>query len=571
MIYLLFRRLRLPLLVLVIVYAISVLGFVLIPGQDNEGNVWRMSFFHAFYFVSFMGSTIGFGEIPYEFTDQQRFWALFAIYGTVIAWLYGIGTTLNVLGDPVFKRLMTENSFARRVKRLSEPFYIICGYGDTGSLLTRRLAAEGIRVVILDQNPDTTTELETTEFRQQPYGLIADASRLRSLRLAGLESPLCQGVIALTDHDQTNLTIAAAVHLINPRIRLIAKAESQEAELNIASFGKNITVNPFRLFAEDMQYLIHRRGMYTLLSWLTGIPDERLAEPKFPQQGAWILCGYDNFGRSIHEKLNEQTTLTVITPKEEDLIYLENSVKGVGVRADALEAANIRSACGIIAGTANDADNLSIILTAREITKTRKNPLYVIARQNQRFHSSIFDEAEIDFILQRGDRVARRIFALLRSPLVSEFLNHACSHNDDWALRVVSRLAGVLDDAVPHLWEFTLNDCEAKAITKQLNRHRSIKLQDIMRSPRDRHQTLGCLPLLLIRDTHPYLMPNAEQRLKPYDRLLFCGNAQAKHAQPWLMQDDAVLHYILTGQENNRSYIGRWLSQYWENRQARKS
>ncbi|HHC75096.1 MAG TPA: potassium transporter TrkA, partial [Thiothrix sp.] len=117
MIYLLFRRLRLPLLVLVIVYAISVLGFVLIPGQDNEGNVWRMSFFHAFYFVSFMGSTIGFGEIPYEFTDQQRFWALFAIYGTVIAWLYGIGTTLNVLGDPVFKRLMTENSFARRVKR----------------------------------------------------------------------------------------------------------------------------------------------------------------------------------------------------------------------------------------------------------------------------------------------------------------------------------------------------------------------------------------------------------------------------------------------------------------------
>ena len=58
--YLLLRRLRLPLLVLVGVYAISILGFVLIPGQDNHGNVWDMSFFHAFYFVSFMGSTIGF-------------------------------------------------------------------------------------------------------------------------------------------------------------------------------------------------------------------------------------------------------------------------------------------------------------------------------------------------------------------------------------------------------------------------------------------------------------------------------------------------------------------------------
>lgn len=565
MIYLLFRRLRLPLLVLVGVYAISVLGFVLIPGQDNDGNVWQMSFFHAFYFVSFMGSTIGFGEIPYEFTDQQRFWALFAIYGTVITWLYGIGTTLGVLQDPVFRRLMVENSFARRIKRQGDPFYIICGYGDTGALLTRRLADEGICVVILDQNADTINELEITEFRMQPYGLLADASRLRYLRMAGIESPLCKGVIALTDNDQTNLTIATAVHLINPRTRLIAKADSQEAELNIASFGKNITVNPFRLFAEDMHYLIHRQGMYTLLNWLTGIPDEPLPEPRFPQKGAWILCGYDNFGKHIHKTLHEQTHLTVITPEEENLIYLEHGVKGVGVRAEALKEASIRSACGIIAGTENDANNLSIILTAREITKARKENLYVVARQNQRFHSPIFDAADIDLVLQRGDSVARRIFALLRSPLISDFLHHARSHNDDWALRVVSRMVGVLDDAVPHLWEFTINENEANAIVKLLQRKRQIKLQDIMCSPRNRSEQLSCLPLILMRDKRPYLMPDIEQRLKPQDRLLFCGNAHAKHAQPWLMQDDAVLHYILTGQENNRSYVWRWLTKRWHN------
>ena len=88
LLYILLRRLRLPLTILIGVYAVSVLGFVLIPGVDDQGQIWRMDFFHAFYFVSFMGSTIGFGEIPYPFTGAQRMWTLVCIYATVIAWLY---------------------------------------------------------------------------------------------------------------------------------------------------------------------------------------------------------------------------------------------------------------------------------------------------------------------------------------------------------------------------------------------------------------------------------------------------------------------------------------------------
>ena len=64
LVYLLLRRMRLPLIVVVLAYAISIIGLVLIPGVDDQGKPWDMTFFHAFYFVSFMGSTIGFGEIP---------------------------------------------------------------------------------------------------------------------------------------------------------------------------------------------------------------------------------------------------------------------------------------------------------------------------------------------------------------------------------------------------------------------------------------------------------------------------------------------------------------------------
>jgi voltage-gated potassium channel len=63
--FLFLRRMRAPLLLLMLAYSISITGLVLIPGVDDQGEVWRMDFFHAFYFVTYTAPTIGFGEIPY--------------------------------------------------------------------------------------------------------------------------------------------------------------------------------------------------------------------------------------------------------------------------------------------------------------------------------------------------------------------------------------------------------------------------------------------------------------------------------------------------------------------------
>ena len=84
--FVILRRLRRPLIVLIIAYAVSVWGLVLIPGVDKEGNVVNLGFFHAFYFISYTATTIGFGELPYEFTDAQRAWTIFCIYGCVVSW-----------------------------------------------------------------------------------------------------------------------------------------------------------------------------------------------------------------------------------------------------------------------------------------------------------------------------------------------------------------------------------------------------------------------------------------------------------------------------------------------------
>ena len=65
------RRLRAPLVVLIAVLAVSTAGFALIPGVDAAGEPWRPTLFEAFYFVTYTATTIGFGELPYAFTDSS--------------------------------------------------------------------------------------------------------------------------------------------------------------------------------------------------------------------------------------------------------------------------------------------------------------------------------------------------------------------------------------------------------------------------------------------------------------------------------------------------------------------
>ena len=67
-IFLLLRRMRLPLVVLVVVFTVSVFGLAAVPGTDAQGTPHRLSVFEAFYVMSYTATTIGFGEIPYAFS-----------------------------------------------------------------------------------------------------------------------------------------------------------------------------------------------------------------------------------------------------------------------------------------------------------------------------------------------------------------------------------------------------------------------------------------------------------------------------------------------------------------------
>ena len=564
-IFTIIRRLRSPLIWLIIVYAISILGFVLIPGLDDQGQPYRMGFFHSFYFVSFMATTIGFGEIPYAFTDAQRYWTLVTMYATVISWLYCIGVLLSVFQDKIFLNQIKKNTVSRKIKNIREPFYIICGYGDTGMLLTRQLAEAGILSVVIDDKVERIHDLESDDFMVSPLGICEDASHSEVLEIAGITHPCCKGIISIVNDDNVNLTVAIVAKLLNPKLRLIARAETPEAEANILSFGANEVINPFNIFSSRLSLAMKSPSLFCLYNWLTGSSSEEIKEPPIMSAGKWIICGYGRFGRALYENLeNEDVTVQIIDSNRVQQGLPAGSVIGRATEAPSLLKAGIEEAVGIVAGTNNDANNLSIILTASEL-----NPeIFKVVRQNRDSNSHLFQSSSYDMLMQRGSIISNTIFALIRTPMLGDFLRIVSRFKNDRASELLSRIVGVSDETKgPVLWEFCVSATESPALYEMIQSN-DLLLGDILMEGEennvdgviDHDKWLSAMCLFMKREGNNILLPENSREILPDDRFLMCGTTDAKERMKVMLTNKFELQNELTGEELPRSLVWRWLA-----------
>src|SRR6185436_11231902 len=103
-----------------------------------------------------------------------------------------------------------------RVRGLAEPFYVLCGYGQSGSRLARALDHMGNRLVVVEPSPVRTAR------------------------------------IAMAGEDGVNQAIAIGARVLNPAIPIVARAKSRVAKVNLESFGGVEVINPFETFAFNL-------------------------------------------------------------------------------------------------------------------------------------------------------------------------------------------------------------------------------------------------------------------------------------------------------------------------------
>lgn len=552
--FIVLRRMRAPLIAIIAIYAISIVGLTLIPGIDAEGRPTPpLSFFDAFYFVSYTATTIGFGEIPEAFGYGQRMWVVVCIYLSVVGWTYSIVTVLNLLREEAFQHARATQAFARRVRRMADPFFLVVGYGETGKLVCRALDHLNIPFVVIDESAERIDETKLQDFWRDVPALTADGSNPEVLLMAGLRHRHCLGVIAITDEDSTNLAVAMSVRLLNDRIPVMCRTQSKDIAANMASFGTDHIINPFEKFAEYLALAVRSPGSYQLLEWLTGIPGSELKPQAEPPKGHWVVAGFGRLGSAVAGQLDQTgMEITIIEPDYE-LVKAHPCVRGLGTEAGTLREAGIERAVGIVAASDNDVNNLSIAVTAKEI-----NPkLFVVVRRNLQSNRILFEAFCADLEMVPSEIVAHECLAVLTTPLLSRFLAIVKQQDDAWADAVVDRLQRCAGTRVPATWTVELNAKSAPAVEWHLRR-RELSLARLMRNPGNRDEWLDCHPLLLVRLGGEILLPEPTTHIHARDRILFAGTPQAASLQALVLSNRNAADYVLTGRETTGAWAWAW-------------
>lgn len=554
--FVILRRLRRPLIALIVAYAVSVWGLVLIPGVDGDGNVARMSFFHALYFISYTATTIGFGELPNTFTDPQRVWTIVCIYLCVVAWAYALGSIFHLSQDQTLRDAVARRRFALRVAALQEPFVLIVGYGQSGIMLARMLDRMGQRMVLVELRGERAASIEIEEYQYLPLFLAADGRLPDVLVDAGVTHRKCMAMVALAGNDDANQSVAICGTVLNPSLRIITRVHTPIALANLESFRNIEPINPFQSFANNIRLDMGSPERLRVIEWLSGLPGGVRPEPLNLPKGHWVVFGSGSFPEYFVAAL-EGAGVTCTRVELDSRQQGESAaLQYTGGMTREMVAAEIGKAVGIVVCTDSDALNLATVTRARSI-----NPaVYVVIRQAHVANASLIDASMANLRFVKAEVVSHKARQLLTSPLLIRFLKYLDEDSGEMARQTAALLEERVGDKVPFMWVF---DCYAsyaglrEALAPDVDP--PLTIGDLLINPEKPPERLRAVPLLLLRKRQEIPLPPENTRLLSGDRILFAGQRGEKELQRRFLLEPSPLAYVRTGVEPPRSWLFRRL------------
>lgn len=217
-------------------------GGVVLASIVLVGTLWywlveKWTFSESAYMTVITLSTVGFSEVR-PLGERGRIFTV----ALILMGLLTIGYIVNRFTEALIQGYFQEGIKLRQERSLIESLdqhYIVCGFGRTGRHVAREFFAEGIPFIVIDDNLE-----EVEEIKQLGYTVIlGDATLDESLIRAKIERATC--LVTALPSDAENLYTVLSAKTLNPRIRAIARASSEEAEQKLQRAGADAVVSPY--------------------------------------------------------------------------------------------------------------------------------------------------------------------------------------------------------------------------------------------------------------------------------------------------------------------------------------
>lgn len=217
-------------------------GVLALGGVVCIGTLWYWliegwSWSDAAYMTVITLATVGFSEVNPLSTRGRLFTIALIVMGVIT-----IGYIVNRFTEALIQGYFQEGIRLRQQQRLMDSLsqhYIICGFGRMGRQIALELQAESIAFIIVDSQA-----VEIQEAQVLGYTAVqGDATLDETLLKLGIERALC--LIAALPSDAENLYTILSAKTLNPEVRAIARANSEEAVQKLQRAGADAVVSPY--------------------------------------------------------------------------------------------------------------------------------------------------------------------------------------------------------------------------------------------------------------------------------------------------------------------------------------
>ncbi len=191
----------------------------------------------AAYMTVFTLATVGFGEI-HPLGSRGRLFTICLILMGVVT----IGYIVNRFTEALIQGYFQEGSRLRQQRRLVDSLaghYILCGFGRMGRQIALEFKAEGISFVVVDSNPESIQEALILGYT----AVQGDATLDDTLLNVGIKRSLC--IVTALPSDAENLYTVLSAKTLNPNVRAIARATTEEAVQKLQRGGADEVVSPY--------------------------------------------------------------------------------------------------------------------------------------------------------------------------------------------------------------------------------------------------------------------------------------------------------------------------------------
>ena len=218
------------------------LGVAILGGLFLFGIIWYClvegwSWSDSAYMTMITLSTVGFGEVQ-PLSEKSRLFTS----GLILIGVITIGYIVNRFTEVIIQDYIQQRNRLKQEISLLESLsnhYIVCGYGRMGRQIATEFEAENIPFLIVDTNPERIIIAQ-----QRGYvAVTGDATLDESLLDARIEKAIC--IVAALRSDAENLYTILSAKTLNPKIRAIARASSEEAVQKLQRAGADAVVSPY--------------------------------------------------------------------------------------------------------------------------------------------------------------------------------------------------------------------------------------------------------------------------------------------------------------------------------------